>query len=144
MGSVLNSNDFKAARKIKEAALTELGVVPICVEPGGEVFGHSHSRIEEVVIVHKGKGKIQIENKMSDVCAGSVAVIPAGQFHAMCNTGKKNLEATVVYNSNVNREQVDFKNREQHFGSQEPSVAELCAEITALKKAYKKLKKSRR
>ena len=106
MGSVLNRKDFAAARKMTAATLTELGVVPVCVAPGEEVFGHSHNLIDEVVMVHKGKGQIQIENEVTPVCAGSVAVIPAGQFHAMCNTGKKNLEATVVYNSNVNREHV--------------------------------------
>lgn len=143
MASVLNSKDFAAARKVKAATLTELGVVPICVAPGEEVFGHSHTMIEEVVIVHKGKGKIQIENEMSELRAGSVAVIPAGQFHALCNTGKQNLEATVVYNSNVNRDQVKLKNRDQHFGVEAPSVGELCAEIESLKKAYKKLKKKR-
>ncbi|MFT5389991.1 MAG: quercetin dioxygenase-like cupin family protein [Gammaproteobacteria bacterium] len=141
MGSVLSSKDFEAARKLKEATLTELAVVPVCVAPGAEIFGHSHNMIEEVVIVHKGKGKIQIENETSDVCAGSVAVIPAGQFHALCNTGKKNLEATVVYNSNVNREKVKLRNRAEHFGGSEPSVADLCAEIQSLKKAHKKLKK---
>ena len=143
MGSVLNSKDFAAARKVQAAALTELGVVPICVAPGDEVFAHSHTLIEEVVIVHKGKGTIQIENETSELRAGSVAVIPAGQFHALCNTGKKNLEATVVYNSNVNREQVQRKDRAQHFGAAEPSISDLCAEIESLKKAYKKLKKKR-
>ena len=142
MGKVLNREDFEAARKIKDASLSELGVVPVCVAPGEEIFGHSHTLIVEVVIVHKGKGRIQIEDEVSDLRAGSVAVVPAGQFHALCNTGKKNLEATVVYNSNVNREQVAFKNREEHFGAG-PSVDELCQEIESLKKAYKKLKKQR-
>lgn len=141
MGSVMNSKDFAAARKMKAATLTELGVVPVCVAPGEEAFGHSHTMIEEVVIVHKGKGKIQIENDVSALRAGSVAVVPAGQFHALCNTGKKNLEATVVYNSNVNRDQVKLKNRGQHFGAEEPPISELCAEIESLKKAYKKLSK---
>ena len=143
MGAVLTGNDFEVARKMKAAALTELGVVAICVAPGDEAFGHSHSLIEEVVIVHKGKGKIQIEDETCKVRAGSIAVIPAGQFHALRNTGKKNLEATVVYNSNVNREQVTFKNRDQHFGQHEPSIVELCAEIQSLRRAYKKLKKRR-
>ncbi|MBT6274082.1 MAG: cupin domain-containing protein [Chromatiales bacterium] len=142
MGTVLNSTDFDAARNVKSATLTELGVVPICLAPGGEAFSHSHTMIEEVVMVHKGRGKIQIEEKTYDVCAGSVAIIPVGQYHALCNTGKKNLKATVVYNSNVNRERVQLKTREQHFGAEkQPSVGQLCSEIKALKKVNKKLKK---
>ena len=141
MGSVLTRKDLAVARKLKSAALTELGVVPVCVPPGGETFSHSHTLIEEVVIVHKGKGKIQIENDVCDLRAGSVAVVPAGQFHALCNTGKKDLEATVVYNANVNRDEVSFKDREQHFGGGEPTLDEICAELESLKKAYKKLEK---
>jgi mannose-6-phosphate isomerase-like protein (cupin superfamily) len=141
MGRVLSKVDFAGARKVKSINLFELGVAPVCLEPGGEAFNHSHSQIEEVVIIHKGKGKIQIEKKTFDVCAGSVAVIPAGQFHALCNTGRKKLKATVVYNSNVNRERVQFKTRDQHFGAEQPSIEDLCAQIKALKKAQKKLKK---
>ena len=144
MGSVMNSKDFAAARKVKAANLTELGVVPVCIAPGDEIFSHSHTLIQEVIIVHSGKGKVQIEDKLEKVCAGSVAVIPAGCFHALCNTGKQNLEATVVYNSNVNREQVDFKNREQHFGTAQAEADVLRAELKTLKKAFKKLKKKAR
>ncbi len=141
MGSVLRRKDFATMRKMKNATLTELGVVPVCVPPGEEVFGHSHNLIEEVVIVHRGKGKLEIENQVSKLRPGSVAVVPAGQFHALCNTGKKDLEATVVYNANVNREQVTLKNREEHFGSSEPSIGAICAELKSLKKAYKRLAK---
>lgn len=141
MGAVLQPKDFAASRKLKEATLTELGVVPVCLAPGEEIFSHSHTLIEEVIIVHKGKGKVQIENELCKLRAGSVAVVPAGQFHALCNTGKKNLEATVVYNANVDRNKVDLKNREQHFGAQLPTVADLCSEIASLKKAYRKLSK---
>jgi quercetin dioxygenase-like cupin family protein len=141
MGRVLSNADFQGARKVKSIDLLELGIAPVCLEPGGEAFNHSHTQIEEVVIVHKGKGKLQIEKKTFDVCAGSVAVIPAGQFHALCNTGRKKLKATVVYNSNVNRERVQFKKRDEHFGAQQPSVEDLCAQIKALKKTQKKLKK---
>ena len=66
----MTSKDFASARKVKDATLTELGVVPVCVAPGKEIFGHSHTLIEEVVIVHKGKGKIQIEDDVVKLGAG--------------------------------------------------------------------------
>ena len=139
MGTVLDTSQLLTARNVKAAELSELGVAPICIAPGEEGLAHSHTLIEEVVIVHKGKGKIQIEDKTYKLRAGSVAVVPAGHFHALCNTGKKPFEATAIFNSNVDRSQVVFKNRAQHFGSPEPTVADLCQEVQALKKAYKKL-----
>ncbi len=139
MGYVLHSADFAAARSVKSAKLKELGFAPVCMAPGEADDGHSHTLVEEVLVVHKGEGRIQIENETFDVCAGSIAMVPAGQFHALCNTGKENLEGAVLFNANVDRKAVVLKSRAEHFG--EPSPQQLCAEIEALKKANKKLRK---
>ncbi|MEM9623078.1 MAG: cupin domain-containing protein, partial [Pseudomonadota bacterium] len=97
MGKVLSQSDFAAARNVRAAKLDELGMAPVCMAPGESNAGHSHTLVEEVLIVHRGKGQIQIEDEVFDVCKGSVAVVPAGQFHALCNTGKKNLEGVVLF-----------------------------------------------
>lgn len=141
MGTVFNTQELLNARSVKSAELGELGVAPICLAPGQEGLAHSHTLIEEIVIVHKGKGAIQIEDETYKLRPGSVAVVPAGQFHALCNTGKKNFEATAVFNKNVDRSKVDLKTRAQHFGPKEPTVSELCEQLQSLKKAHKKLKK---
>ena len=103
MGTVLNTAELLSARNVKSAELKELGVAAICIPPGEEGLAHSHTLIEEVVIVHKGKGAIQIEDETFELRAGSIAVVPAGKFHALSNTGKKNFEATAIFNSNVDR-----------------------------------------
>ncbi len=139
MGYVLNQTDFEAARSVRSAKLNELGVVPVCMAPGEKNEGHSHTLVEEVLIVQHGEGQIQIENQTFDLCAGSVAMVPAGQFHALCNTGKQNLEGIILFNSNVDRKQVDLKSREEHFN--EPSTAQLCSQVDELTRANKKLKK---
>ena len=143
MGAVLNPTDFAAARSVRSAALTELGVAPICMAPGEEDAGHSHTVVEEVVIVQGGEGRIQIENETFDLCAGSVAVVPAGQFHAMCNTGRTNFEAVAIFNANVDRESVVLKTREEHFGpdSDEMDVDALKAEVATLGKAIRRLQR---
>lgn len=138
MGTVLNATDFAAARAVRSSKLDELGVAPVCMPPGAEDAGHSHTAVEEVVIVQSGEGKIQIENETHDLCAGSVAVVPAGQFHAMCNTGSTNLEAVIIFNSNVDRKKVVLKSRAEHFGIADDDPT---AEIAALKKTVKKLRK---
>ena len=139
MGTVLNTAELLSARNVKSAELKELGVAAICIPPSEEGLAHSHTLIEEVVIVHKGKGAIQIEDETFELRAGSIAVVPAGKFHALSNTGKKNFEATAIFNSNVDRSKVQLKNRAEHFGEKQPSIEDVCAELSALKKAHRKL-----
>jgi quercetin dioxygenase-like cupin family protein len=141
MGTVLNTAELLNAKNVKASELSELGVAPICIPPGQEGIAHSHTLVEEVVIVHKGKGAIQIEDETYKLRPGSVAVVPAGQFHALCNTGKKNFEATAIFNSNVDRSKVVLLDRAAHFGAPPPSVEDLCAELQLLKKSHKKLTK---
>ncbi len=97
--------------------LNELGVVPICIAPGETPFAHSHDCVEEVLIVKSGTGQFELERECHEVCAGSVAVVEAGEFHALTNTGTENLEALVVYNANVDLEGLVLKTREEHFGT---------------------------
>ena len=139
MGHVLHNTDFASARQVADAKLTELGFAPVCLAPGERNEGHSHTIVEEVLVVKSGEGQIQIEDETFDVCAGSVALVPAGQFHALCNTGKQNLEGVVLFNANFDKRKVTLKNREEHFGT--PSTETLCAQVAELKAANKKLAK---
>lgn len=148
MGTVLTADHFAGARAVQSATLKELGVAPICMAPGEEDSGHSHTVVEEIVIVQKGEGRIQIENETYDLCPGSVAVVPAGQFHAMCNPGKENFEAVAIFNSNFDRDAVVLKTREEHFDDDsaakegdEMDVDALKAELSELGKTVRKLQR---
>ncbi|MCR9262259.1 MAG: cupin domain-containing protein [Pseudomonadaceae bacterium] len=142
MQTVLNSTDFEAARAVRSAKLNELGFVAVCMAPGEANDGHSHTIVEEMLIVQKGHGQIQIENDTFDLCPGSVAIVPAGKFHAVCNTGSENLEAVTVFNSNFDRKKVVLKSRDEHFPAKKTSAEDkLKDELKALKKTNKKLKK---
>lgn len=144
MGTVLTPSDFAAARAVRSASLTELGVAPICLAPGEEDPGHSHTLVEEVVIVQSGEGRIQIEDDTYDLCAGAVAVVPAGQFHALCNTGAAEFEAVAIFNANVDRKAVVLKSREEHFAGQaaeEMDVDAVKAELSELGKTVRRLQR---
>ena len=140
MGHVLNEADFDGARAVSAAKLKELGYVAVCMAPGEMNPGHSHTLVEEMLIVRKGTGKIQIEDAEYDLRPGSVAIVPAGQFHAVCNTGNVNLEGVTVFNSNFDRKKVVLKNRKQHFkaAAKAAQKAEKKAEKKAAKKALKR------
>jgi quercetin dioxygenase-like cupin family protein len=145
MEQVLTPTDFAAARAVGSVKLRELGFAPVCMAPGAENPGHSHTLVEEVLIVQRGTGKIQIEDDTFDICAGSVAIVPAGKFHAVCNTGAENLEGVTIFNRNVDRKKVVLKSRKQHFkkgaSSRDSEVAVLKSANKKLKKKLKKLKK---
>ena len=141
MKNVLNAEDFATARAVKEAQLKELGHVSVCMAPGEAAPGHSHTLVEEMVIVQKGLGQIQIEDTTYDLHPGSVAIVPAGKFHALCNVGSDNLEAITVFNRNVDRDKVVLKNRKQHFADKQAGSADLMAEVKQLRETNKKLKK---
>ena len=142
MQTVLNSSDFEAARAVRAANLNELGFVPVCMAPGKANAGHSHTIVEEMLIVQKGRGQIQIEETTFDLQPGSVAIVPAGKFHAVCNTGNENLEGITIFNANFDRKKVVLKNREEHFAAKTSAEACLQEELAALRKENKKLKKS--
>ena len=142
MEQVLNSSDFAAARAVSSTELKEIGFVPVCMEPGARNEGHSHTLVEEILIVKQGIGKIQIENNTYDLGPGSVAIIPAGRFHAVCNVGSENLEGFTVFNANFDRKKVVLKSRKEHFAGSETEQDALQAQVKALKKANKKLIKT--
>lgn len=119
MGQVLHSDDWAAASRLESAKLGELGYTSICLAPGEATPGHSHTLVEELTVFRAGSGQIEIENDCYEVCAGSVSVVPAGEYHRIRNVGDTNLEAVIVFNSNIDRKKVALKNRKEHFGLSE-------------------------
>lgn len=142
MAQVLKPEDFAAARAVRSVKLEELGFVPMCMEPGAENPGHSHTLVEEILIVRSGKGQIQIEDNVHDLHPGSVAIVPAGKFHAVCNTGSDNLEGVTIFNKNVDPNAVLLKSRKQHFETPDGPEELLRKELKAMKKTNKKLRKA--
>jgi len=142
MEQVLTPSDFAAARAVRSIKLDELGFVPVCMAPGEENPGHSHTLVEEILIVRQGSGQIQIEEERYELRPGSVAIVPAGRFHAVCNTGSENLEGVTIFNRNVDPKQVVLKSRKEHFKKFASAKDSMKAELKALKKQNKKLKKT--
>lgn len=135
MGQVYHGFEGVEEEVLPGTNLAELGVVPLCVAPGVTCVEHSHDLVEEVMIVKAGQGEVEIEDQCHQVCAGSVAVVAAGEFHAIRNTGDDNLEMVVVFNSGVDLSAVKLKTREEHFGTQSRVGSAERAALAELKSA---------
>jgi quercetin dioxygenase-like cupin family protein len=116
---------------ISDTSLVQLGVAPVCLAPGQLSEGHSHAGVEEINIFRSGSGQIQIENDVIEVCGGAVAVIPAGCFHEVRNTGTENLEYVAVFDADIYRPDVVLKSKEAHFDPSVPSYFRMLNAIAA-------------
>ena len=103
----------------RDTGLERLGISAICIPPGESAFSHSHAGIEELSIVKSGTGTFEIEDRIYDICAGSVALVKPGEFHEIRNTGDENLEFTVVFTSDVDPKTVRLVSREEHFAAKD-------------------------
>jgi mannose-6-phosphate isomerase-like protein (cupin superfamily) len=117
---------------IEDTELGQVGIAAACLAPGGTTTGHSHTLVEEISIFKSGMGSIEIDNESFDVCEGSVAVIKAGEFHEITNSGDQNLEYITVFNSDVDKDKIDFKERAEHFTAEDtPAYYDLLSKIAA-------------
>lgn len=61
----------------------------ITLRPGGTNTLHTHSDIEQVYIVLRGNGTVQVGEEKADVRAGDAVFLPANMCHGFFNTGDK-------------------------------------------------------
>jgi quercetin dioxygenase-like cupin family protein len=65
------------------------------VPPGQTLIGHVDP-MEEIYIVQKGNGRIQVDEERREVKPGDAIHIPIGSFHELINTGKEEMTILVV------------------------------------------------
>jgi mannose-6-phosphate isomerase-like protein (cupin superfamily) len=65
------------------------------VPPGNKLLGHSDP-MEEIYIVQKGRGRMQVGDEFCEVKTGDAIHIPIGLFHELTNTGDEELTLWVV------------------------------------------------
>ena len=62
------------------------------VAVGGSTQEHYHSRTEEIYFITAGKGRMRVEDEVSEVKAGDAIAIPPGKKHKLWNTGNETLK----------------------------------------------------
>ncbi len=65
------------------------------VAPGKKLIGHIDP-MEEIYIIQKGNGLIQVGDEIHEVKPGDAVHIPIGHFHELTNTGEIELVLLVV------------------------------------------------
>ncbi len=65
------------------------------VPPGQTLIGHVDP-MEEIYIIQKGSGRIQVDEERREVKPGDAIHIPIGSFHELINTGKDEMTLLVV------------------------------------------------
>ena len=63
--------------------------------PGKKLLGHVDP-MEEIYIIQKGRGLMQVNEQSQEVVAGDAIPIPIGDFHELTNTGGEELTILVV------------------------------------------------
>jgi mannose-6-phosphate isomerase-like protein (cupin superfamily) len=94
---------------VKANSISELSIIERCliaenyrgdnisiararVKPGVTTIAHHLNGIEEIYLVIRGKGKVDVGDlEPTKVCAGDVIVIPAGVSQRITNIGKNDL-----------------------------------------------------
>ena len=65
------------------------------LEPGRQLQGHVDP-MEEIYVIQRGRGLMQVDHDLQEVNAGDAVHIPIGAFHELTNTGEETLEVLVV------------------------------------------------
>jgi quercetin dioxygenase-like cupin family protein len=67
------------------------------MEPGRKMRVHKHLDNDELIFIHKGEGKLTLDDQLIDVKAGDVAFVPRDTWHGLDNTGTGNLLMVFQY-----------------------------------------------
>jgi mannose-6-phosphate isomerase-like protein (cupin superfamily) len=65
------------------------------VAPGKKLMGHKDP-MEEIYIIQKGRGRMQVDGEAFEVISGDAVHIPIGHFHELINIGQEELTILVV------------------------------------------------
>jgi mannose-6-phosphate isomerase-like protein (cupin superfamily) len=80
-GSTIRELHHTAAQSLAEATL----------EPGQSTIRHHHRASEEIYVVTKGSGSLEVDGETRRVSRGDAILIPPGAWHTLENDGTSEL-----------------------------------------------------
>lgn len=98
---------------------TNMQLALVEIPKGGETGVKQFAKIEVIVFVEKGTGKIIMNGKESKLVKGQVLVIPPGNSNNIINTGMTSLELYAIVSPPMHKEGAVFKTKEEADKSDE-------------------------
>jgi mannose-6-phosphate isomerase-like protein (cupin superfamily) len=83
------TKDGSTIRELHRTALQSLAEA--ILEPGQATERHYHGTSEEIYVVTKGSGSLEIDGETRRVARGDAVLIPAGAWHTFENNGTSEL-----------------------------------------------------
>ena len=74
--------------------------ISFCTEdiiPGRKLRIHKHLDNDELIFIHKGEGRLTLDEESIEVKSGTVVFVPRGVWHGLENTGKENIRMVFQY-----------------------------------------------
>jgi quercetin dioxygenase-like cupin family protein len=84
----------RAVRLVDDDALT---LIVSCLREGGELKPHLHKTHAETEYFIRGTGQLLVDGRWVEIGAGSLHYNPAGEVHAIRNTGKEPLVVLILF-----------------------------------------------
>ena len=73
-------------------------LVVMCLQPGEEIGNEVHPKVDQFFRIEQGEAKFILNEKEAHVVRdGEAVIVPAGTFHNVINTGKKQLKLYTIY-----------------------------------------------
>lgn len=94
-GDVVKQDDRYIVRD--NTQLKNLVVSSTKLNPNKSTTGHRHAGQEEVYVFTKGKGQMELDHRIFDVCAGDTVLIEDNVFHKVHNNSDFVLEFICVF-----------------------------------------------
>jgi mannose-6-phosphate isomerase-like protein (cupin superfamily) len=83
------TKDGSTIRELHHTAVQSLAEATL--EPGQSTQRHYHRETEEIYLVTKGSGELEVDGERLRVRPGDAILIPAGAWHALENDGTSEL-----------------------------------------------------
>lgn len=100
-GDVYRSDEVYSV--IDNLQLNKLVLSQVVLHKLQRTRGHTHEGCEEVYFFQFGQGTMVVGTEFETVTAGSIVLVPDGQFHKVINTGLSDLIFHTVYNKTQDR-----------------------------------------
>lgn len=79
------------------------------LEPGQATQRHYHERTEEIYLVTKGQGELEVDGETRIVRRGDAILIPTGAWHTLANDGTSELTILCMCSPPYSHEDTHFE-----------------------------------